>query len=206
MNKLRGVLLIGMTGSGKTPLGEICEQRGIWGRPCYHFDFGESLRRIAETGENNGNTLTDEELSIITNSLKTGALLENKSFHIAQNILRSFANERGLRSGDLLLLNGMPRHIGQAKRIDALVDVGTVVYLSCAPEIVSQRISLNSGGDRNGRADDSIEEIEKKVKLFQERTLPLLEHYRKNGVKVQEYNVLVSTTAEEVHDWLSNSG
>ena len=41
------LLLIGPTGSGKTPLGELLERSGLWGRPCRHFDFGERMRRIA---------------------------------------------------------------------------------------------------------------------------------------------------------------
>ncbi|MBT4513132.1 MAG: hypothetical protein HOC20_13105 [Chloroflexi bacterium] len=206
MSRFRGVLLIGVTGSGKTPLGNTCVQEGLWGRRCCHFDFGANLRRVAATGGGNGSLLTDKDISIVANSLRTGALLENDNFHIAQGILMGFAEEKKLGNDDLLLLNGMPRHIGQAEDVDVLVDVGTVVHLNCTPEVVYERIRMNSGGDRSERLDDSFEEIEKKVKLFEERTFPLLNHYQGKCVKMREYNVLAGTTAENIHDWLSSSG
>lgn len=45
--RLPAVLLLGPTGAGKTPLGRICAQRGLWGRSCTHVDFGACLRRAA---------------------------------------------------------------------------------------------------------------------------------------------------------------
>ena len=41
------LLLLGPTGSGKTPLGDEIERRGLYGRRCLHFDFGASLRAAA---------------------------------------------------------------------------------------------------------------------------------------------------------------
>ena len=40
------ILLLGPTGSGKTPLGQVLEERGLWGHTSRHFDFGASLREI----------------------------------------------------------------------------------------------------------------------------------------------------------------
>jgi len=40
------VLLLGPTGAGKTPLGEMIEARGLWGMSCLHFDFGANLRAV----------------------------------------------------------------------------------------------------------------------------------------------------------------
>ena len=44
----RAALLLGPTGSGKTPLGDIIAQRGLWGANCRHFDFGANLRAIVQ--------------------------------------------------------------------------------------------------------------------------------------------------------------
>ena len=46
MNK--AILLLGPTGSGKSPLGDELEANGLNGRRCLHFDFGRRLRRAAE--------------------------------------------------------------------------------------------------------------------------------------------------------------
>ena len=48
------ILLLGPTAAGKTPLGQLFADRGLWGRPCVHFDFGENLRRIADSGSADG--------------------------------------------------------------------------------------------------------------------------------------------------------
>ena len=49
-NTLWAVLLLGPTGAGKSPLGDWLEARGLWGRPCHHFDFGANLRAIVAAG------------------------------------------------------------------------------------------------------------------------------------------------------------
>ena len=46
-DKPQAVVLLGPTGSGKTPLGEWLEAKGLGGRRCHHFDFGTRLRRVA---------------------------------------------------------------------------------------------------------------------------------------------------------------
>jgi len=196
------VLLLGPTGSGKTPLGDMCEDRGLWGRRCAHFDFGASLRTIAETGFKPA-YLTDKDMEVVFHVLKSGALLENENFPIAQSILLSFAEEKKLGTDDLLLLNGLPRHAGQAADVDEVAAVKAVVYLMCSPEVVGSRIQLNSGGDRAGRIDDSPEEIKRKLSLFKKRTVPLLDHYRRKNAVIEVYDVSVDTTPAELYEWLN---
>jgi len=196
------LLLVGPTGSGKTPLGDKLEQNGLWGRRCCHFDFGAALRAIGEGGRRPV-LLTDEDLAVIMDSLKTGALLEDHQFHIARNILLSSIEERRIRGTDLLVLNGMPRHQGQAKEVDAVLDVIRVVCLECEPRVVLERIERDTGGDRAGRSDDTLKEVRNKLKIFQERTAPLLDHYRGKGVRIAKYCVQADTSSEEIHAWLS---
>ncbi len=40
------ILLLGPTGTGKTPLGNVLAVRGWRGLPCLHFDFGANLREL----------------------------------------------------------------------------------------------------------------------------------------------------------------
>ncbi len=44
MGKYKAVLLIGATGTGKTPFGQQLETQDLWGKRYHHFDFGEQLR------------------------------------------------------------------------------------------------------------------------------------------------------------------
>jgi adenylate kinase family enzyme len=198
----KALLLLGPTGSGKTPLGEILEERGLWGRRCFHFDFGAVLREIGEQGKRPA-LLTAEDVDVVVRALKTGALLENHQFHIARNILLSFIQERGVCLDDLIVLNGLPRHEGQASELESILEVVCVAVLQCEPEVVLQRIRLDTGGDRAGRSDDSPADIKRKLKIFQARTVPLLDHYRQKRVRIELFDVQAGTKPDQICRWLS---
>ena len=203
MSHYQAILLLGPTGSGKTPLGMVCEPRGLWGRRCVHFDFGEALRKAADAPMQPA-LLTDEDMAVVTQAIESGALLENENFHIARNILVSFARERGLNPDDLLLLNGLPRHVGQADDVATIVDVKLVVCLDCAPEVAAERIRLNSAGDRHGRVDDSPDAVEDKLAIFYERTLPLLRYYRARGTEIERVSIEAHTAPEDIWEQLNS--
>lgn len=190
------VLLLGPTGVGKTPFGELLEAHGLRGRRCVHLDFGARLRAIAEG--HRPASLTDADVSVVLDSLKAGALLENENFHIAVGIVDGFMEEAGVGHGDLVVLNGLPRHVGQAEDVDRILCVVEVVYLEATPEVVYERIRTNAGGDRAGRVDDTPEEVRRKLGLFCERTAPLLDHYTAKGVPLRVLSVDVRTDAAEL--------
>jgi adenylate kinase family enzyme len=196
-NRHSAILLIGPTGSGKTPVGDCLEKRGLWGHRCFHFDFGANLRKIAQAGVC-PSILTDRDLAVVRQSLVTGRLLEDKEFHIAAKILQGFAEQKRAGEGDYIVLNGMPRHAGQARDVDAIANVVLVVVLECSSDVVRQRIASNVGGDREGRTDDAPSAIEEKLRIFSERTLPLLDHYRSKGVRIEAVTVGADTTPEAV--------
>ncbi|MFC1452200.1 nucleoside monophosphate kinase [Verrucomicrobiota bacterium] len=190
-------LLAGPTGSGKTPLGDLLQTRGLKGRRCFHFDFGAELRRIAEEPARHGGP-ADEDVEVVRGSLRSGALLEDRHFHIAETILRAFLDRNGLTAPDLVVLNGLPRHVGQAAAIDESVSVELVVWLRCGPEVVHERILRNSGGDRTGRTDDTRAEVAAKLRVFEERTRPLLDYYRAGNVRVVDIDVGVGSGVEDM--------
>ncbi len=198
---MNAILLLGPTGSGKTPLGEYLERHGLWNRRCAHFDFGAQLRSAATSKPVE---LSDADLAVITTSLKTGALLEDHQFPIAERILRAFVRTQRLGAEDWIILNGLPRHVGQARDVDRIVDVKAVVSLECSPETVRERIRLDSGGDRAGRIDDDLPAVARKLTLFAQRTRPLIDHYAARGVRIHPIPVGVRTSAEDV--WRELSG
>jgi adenylate kinase family enzyme len=79
-----------------------------------------------------------------------------------------------------------------------IIDVRAVVRLSCSPEVVFERIRIDTGGDRKGREDDRSEAIRHRIEVFEERTRPLLDYYAAQGVPIEIFNVGPETTAVEI--------
>jgi adenylate kinase family enzyme len=200
--KFDGLLLLGPTGSGKTPLGAELASRGLAGRSCLHFDFGETLRAAASS-PGDFLFLSEGDLFVIRESLGTGALLEDEHFPIARALLLGFADTAGAGEGDLLVLNGLPRHTGQARHLESTVEMKGVVHLSCDPETVSRRIRRDTGGDRRGRTDDSLPEIAEKLDRFRKRTEPLIAFYQDRGVETVTIEVGVGDRAADMVERLA---
>jgi adenylate kinase len=174
------MLLLGPTGSGKTPLGDAAARSGLWGRRCLHFDFGAHLRTAGEGGLREAG-LTKRDYDVIRSVLQTGDLLKDSDFPIARKLLIWFLQNRKADNTVLLLLNGLPRHRGQAEAMDTLVEIGCLLELRASPGVILRRIQTDAGGDRAGRRDDSLEEIANKLAIYRRRTKPLLDYYRGRG-------------------------
>jgi adenylate kinase len=192
------ILLIGPTGSGKTPLGEEIERRGLHGRRCAHFDFGAALRRLV-AGQDDRTFLSEEELTAVRSSLASGALFEDRDMPMILKILGAFAEARALEPDSLLVLNGLPRHVRQAEALAATVSVGLVVSLEADAGVIRERLRLDPGGDRSGRPDDTVEAVGRRLADFAERTLALLGYYRKRSCPIVSIRVTAALTAAEMY-------
>ena len=185
---IAAILLVGPTGSGKTPLGDFLEKTGFAGHRCVHFDFGRNLRRVAGL-KARPSFLSAGDFNIVKNVLKSGALLAEDKFHIAGHILEDFMRRKKVVPEDIMVLNGLPRHVGQAKAVEAIVRVRLAVNLKCSSIVVVARIRMNAGGDRVGRVDDSLSLVRRKLRIFRARTIPLLDHYKAKRVNVVDVTV-----------------
>jgi adenylate kinase len=199
-DNIEAVLLLGPTATGKTPLGDLLARRGLWGRRCLHFDFGSNLRDAAAGRKHN--SLPKKDIDVITWSLETGALLEDEHFPIAGRILSSFLADCGAGGDDLIVLNGLPRHVGQAECVEDVLHVAAVVCLQCTADVVRERIRTNAGGDRTERVDDDAAAVTRKLDIFAQRTAPLLDHYRTRGADVICIDIQTDTTPEDIRDVL----
>ncbi|MBT3377367.1 MAG: hypothetical protein HN742_06010 [Lentisphaerae bacterium] len=189
------ILLVGPTGAGKSPLGDALECHGHHGRRCWHFDFGANLRLVA-AGDMRPDAFTDADVAFVQCVLSAGALLEDETFYIAEGIFRAFIDIRPVGVGDVVILNGLPRHVGQARDVARFATVVEVIALACTPEVVEARVCANVGGDRAERTDDSLAEVRRKLEIFRQRTAPLIEYYCSSGVPLTRVDVMADMTAD----------
>lgn len=201
---LEALLLLGPTGSGKTPLGAMCERRGWQGRRCVHFDFGENLR-LAVARDTPDEIVSAADIRFLREVLARGVLLEDKDFPLAARILRSHLRRAGATAETLVVLNGLPRHAGQAAAVAELLDVRTVVCLECSPEVVLTRVAANTGGDRAQRTDDDLAAVQRKLAIYAERTAPLVDYYRRAGARLIQLKVTNTMTSAQMWEQLEQA-
>jgi len=149
-------------------------------------------------------SFTLEEVRLVRHVLDQGLLLENDQFFIAEKILKNFLNREIAHSDPktLVVLNGLPRHVGQARDVACWLDVRCVAHLQCDAKTVLARIQRDVGQDRAGRVDDRRHAIQRRIDRFEKRTLPLLSFYEAQSARITRIPITPSTTAQEARNQL----
>jgi len=198
------ILIIGPTGVGKTPLGEIIEEKGYKGRNIYHVDFGAELRDAVERSEDGSaltqlgqNDFTNKEVEAIKEILDSSRLLEESDYWIADRIFQKYSDN------DYLVLNGFPRDMKQAEKVSSIVDVTGIIVLNASIDTVMKRIKMNTGGDRAGRTDDHSDKVKQKFEIYEKMTTPLIDHYMEKECSVNFISVDEHSTAENMYKFIS---
>jgi len=170
---VHAVLLVGPTGSGKSPVGMLLERGGGF----RHFDFGAELRAAAEGRRG----LEAPDVAFVRRLLATHALLPDERFDVAARLLDAFlARARLDPAHEVLVLNGLPRHVGQARAMASRVRIAWVVVLECEAGVAAARVARRRGGeslDHARREDDSADAVARKLALYARETAPLVAFY-----------------------------
>jgi adenylate kinase family enzyme len=169
------------------------------------FDFGANLREIVARDEPDESIAADD-IALLRRMVQEGLLLEGAHFPLAARILWRFMARQSPDPTTWIVLNGLPRHLGQAQAMEDVIEVRTVIHLACSAQAVAERIGGNVGGDRDRREDDAPEAIRRKLAIFAERTAPLLHYYRSRQVRIETVEVGPRTTAEEMWRTIESSG
>ncbi len=162
------IVIFGAPGSGKgTQSEKLIEKYGL-----HHISTGEVLRdhiaRKTEIGK-----IADTYIS------KGQLIPDSLMIDILEDILdHEPAAQRGL------ILDGFPRTVPQA---DALADLFKrrgqelhhVIGLEVPEDELVQRMILR--GKQTGRADDNIDTIKNRLKVYHESTTPLRDYYMARG-------------------------
>jgi adenylate kinase len=83
---------------------------------------------------------------------------------------------------DILILDGIPRNLGQAKIMDDLIDVEKVFHLSC-PDRDKLFYRLKKRALKDNRLDDANEDvIRRRLALYETESKPVLGYYGQDRI------------------------
>ncbi len=169
--RFKSVLLFGAPGAGKGTQGKILGQ--IPG--FYHLACGDVFRSLdvqSELGRqfvaySSRGELVPDELTI---------QMWRQNMH-AQTVLSIYKP-----SADLLILDGIPRNVGQAKALDAHLDVLRIIHLVCT-DIDKMVERMKRRAIKENRLDDADEKvIRRRFEVYDRETKPVLAHYPTNSI------------------------
>lgn len=173
--KYQTILLFGAPGSGKGTQGKILGYiPGFYHLSCgevfrtlnVHTDLGRKFVEYSSRGE-----LVPDDLTI---------QMWQENIH-AQTILSIYKPDN-----DLLILDGIPRNIHQARVMDTHIDVLLVIHLTCSDkEKMFER--LRRRAIKENRFDDAKEDvIRRRWQVYENETYPVLQHYPKTILRTVE--------------------
>ncbi|MDE6194385.1 MAG: adenylate kinase [Muribaculaceae bacterium] len=162
------LVLFGAPGSGKgTQSEKIIDRYGL-----HHISTGEVLRKQIKEGTELGK-IADSYIS------KGHLIPDDLMIDILRQELKGLPKEcKGV------IFDGFPRTIPQAEELENLLaeigsDLTGVVGLEVPEEELVARMLKR--GKETGRADDNIDTILNRLKVYHNQTEPLKEHYQGKG-------------------------
>ena len=149
------LVLIGIQGAGKSTQGNLLSEK--YGIP--YLSSGHIFREMAKEKTKMGRWLKE--------TLNSGALVpDDTTLEIVLTYLEKPEYERGY------ILDGFPRTVVQAEAFNGSID--RVVYINVSAREALWRIS----GREQQREDETLMAIRKRIELFFELTMPVVEYYR----------------------------
>lgn len=165
-DRYQTILLFGPPGVGKGTQGRILSHV-----PGFvHLATGDIFRALDPTSElgrqfrtySSRGELVPDELTMETWQQHVRRLIDRGAYHPA---------------ADLLVLDGMPRNVGQARAIDALAEVRGIILLSVS-DTEELFIRMKRRAEEEGRHDDADEQvIRRRFEVYAQETTPVLAHY-----------------------------
>lgn len=158
------LLIFGPQGAGKgTQAARISSEHGI-----PHIATGDILR---------GAIAARTELG-----LQVAAIVERGDL-VPDDLMIALIRERltAADAADGFVLDGFPRTLAQAEELEAMLqaigrELQAMVVLEVPDEVARERMRLRA--ELEGRADDTPEAIENRLRTYHEQTAPLVEWYR----------------------------
>ncbi len=166
------VLLFGAPGAGKGTQGKILGSVPGF----YHLSCGEVFRTLDMSSALGKTFMQYSSKGLLVPDDKTIEMWHGNMK--ARTVLADFKP-----NDDLLVLDGIPRNVNQAKLMEKHLNVLCVLHLMC-PDKEEMIKRLRRRALKENRADDAKEEvIRKRWEVYESETFPVLEHYSKDIIK-----------------------
>ncbi len=168
------IILMGVAGAGKSMQGKLlADEHGYaW------ISTGEILR-VLVTGKRRQEMLQGKLLS------------DDEVIQVLDKVLELIDTTRHF------VLDGFPRTVTQADWLLKQAELGrfklsAVIHLKASEKIVKERLM------ERGRIDDTEEAITKRFNEYRTVTLPIIDHFRREGIHV--YDIDAAQSPRVVHD------
>ena len=167
--KMKNIIIFGAPGSGKgTQSDKLIAKYGL-----NHISTGDVLRAEIKNGTELGKTAQQY--------IDQGQLIPDD---LMISILASVYDGFG-RGHKGVIFDGFPRTIPQAEALKKMLSergdkVAAMLELDVPEDELMKRLVLR--GQQSGRADDNEETIKKRLTVYHQQTMPLIEWYKQEGL------------------------
>jgi adenylate kinase len=167
-------ILFGPPGSGKGTQAAIISER--FGLP--HVGTGQMLRDEVAAGSELG-----REVEPIMSS--GGLIPDDMMVRVIEHRIAQPDASRGV------LLDGFPRTVPQAEELDAMLErtgreIGVVLFFDVPEGELRKRIAHRAEVDH--RADDSPTAYIERMRVYEEKTAPVVGYYERRGTRIEYVN------------------
>lgn len=155
------VFVLGGPGSGKgTQSGKLVDEFGV-----VHLSAGDLLRAHMKSGSKEGN--------MVAEMIKNGQIVPS---HVTVSLLMDAMKKSG---NDKFLIDGFPRNDENRSAFEEQTGISPtfILFFECSEEVMQSRLLAR----QEGRTDDNIDTIKKRFKVFKEQSMPVINHYEKQG-------------------------
>lgn len=170
--RFQTILLFGAPGAGKGTQGKILG--AVPG--FYHLSCGEVFRTL-DMSSQLGKTFVQYSSKGLLVPDNVTVQMWHENMH-ARTVLSDYKPHV-----DLLVLDGIPRNVNQARLLDKHLNVLQIIHLVC-PDKEEMIKRLRRRALKENRVDDAKEEvIRKRWDVYEQETFPVLEYYPRRLIK-----------------------
>jgi len=152
------LVLIGIQGAGKSTQGSLLSEKYT----IPYLSSGHIFREMAKEKTKLGRWLKE--------TLNSGALVRDKT---TLEVVLTYLEKPEYQDG--YILDGFPRTVVQAEAFNGSID--KVILIDVSDKEAVWRIS----GRQDAREDETLQAIRRRIQLFHDVTMPVVEYYEKEN-------------------------